>query len=164
MCFLRPMNRYYGADNAINNALVGLGLIDAAGDYTGVLKVNFACRITDITDGTSNTLVIAEDGGRPSLFRVGRFVSGGHAVSGAGWADRDNEYITHGFNATGTTNPGPCAVNCTNSNEIYGFHDGGANVLFADGSVHFLSTDVSMRSVGALITRGGAERPGSDVN
>ena len=30
-------------------------------------------------------------------------------------------------------------VNCTSNDEIYSFHAAGANVLFVDGSVHFLS-------------------------
>jgi prepilin-type N-terminal cleavage/methylation domain-containing protein/prepilin-type processing-associated H-X9-DG protein len=153
----------YGPVNAVNAALVPLGLITDGGDLTGVLKVNFACRMTDITDGTSSTMILAENSGRPNLFRLGKYIST-PPVSGAGWADRDNEYIVHGFNAAGTTSPGPCAVNCSSDNELYSFHPGGVNVLFADGSIHFLKDGIDIRTVGALITRRGNEQVPAEVN
>ena len=49
-------------------------------------------------------------------------------------------------------------VNCTSNNEIYSFHPGGANALFADGSVHFVKDVASTRPIFvALITRAGGE-------
>ena len=37
-------------------------------------------------------------------------------VSGAGWADRENEYIIHGFTNDGVTSTGPCPTrSCTRS-------------------------------------------------
>ena len=83
-------------------------------------------------------------------------MSGGR-FSGGGWADREAEYITHGFTSDGTTSPGPCAINCTNNNEIFAFHSGGANIVFGDASVRFVSTSVSIRTVSAMITRMGGE-------
>jgi len=154
----------YGPNNAINTSqLAPLGLVDNVGNSQGILVVNLLCRIGQITDGTSNTMLIAEDAGRPQLWRVGKLVSG--TVSGAAWAGRDSEYITHGFTIDGVTVPGPCAINCTNNNEIYSFHSGGANILFGDGTVRFLSTSVPMRTIGALITRAGGEVfPGDVLN
>ena len=73
------------------------------------------------------------------------------------WADRESEYITHGFTADGVNTPGPCAINCTNENEIYAFHTGGANAVFGDGHVQFLKTSSSIRVIAALITRSGGE-------
>lgn len=147
----------YGPNNAINTSgLQPLGLVPTVPNNRGVLQVNYLCRVTDITDGASNTLTVAEDAGRPHVYRVGKQV-GTSTTSGAGWADRDNEYITHGFTADGVTDPGPCAVNCTNSNEMYGFHAVGAMIVMADGSARFLSPNVPMRTVGALITRAGEE-------
>jgi prepilin-type processing-associated H-X9-DG protein len=46
----------------------------------------------------------------------------------------------------------PCAVNCTNAREVYSFHSGGANTVFADGSVHFLKSTIDLRLLRALVT------------
>ena len=43
------------------------------------------------------------------------------------------------------------------SDEMYSLHAGGANVLFADGSVHFLRDGTSIQVVAALATRAGGE-------
>ena len=48
-------------------------------------------------------------------------------------------------------------MNCTNDGELYSFHPKGANAVFADGSVHFLSARVSIQVLAALITRAGGE-------
>jgi prepilin-type processing-associated H-X9-DG protein len=41
--------------------------------------------------------------------------------------------------------------------DVYSFHPGGANVLFADGSVHFLSQNVSAATLVYLVTGSGGE-------
>lgn len=43
------------------------------------------------------------------------------------------------------------------SAEIYAFHPGGANVLFADGSARFLKETILIRVLAALVTRAGGE-------
>jgi prepilin-type processing-associated H-X9-DG protein len=48
-------------------------------------------------------------------------------------------------------------VNCTSDNELYSFHPGGTNVLFGDGSVHFLKDGDTPTIVIGLITRSGGE-------
>jgi prepilin-type N-terminal cleavage/methylation domain-containing protein/prepilin-type processing-associated H-X9-DG protein len=122
-----------------------------------------------IPDGSSQTLLLAEDGGRPEYWvRSGRGPNsspkqdGNAAVvngraDGAGWADPGNAIPIHGFTADGLTAPGPCIMNCTNNNEIFSFHRVGATFLFADGSVRFLSQDVNKRVVAALVTKAGRE-------
>ena len=148
----------YAPNNAINSALLALGLIDQESfdNRNGVMRVNELCRFANITDGLSNTLVIAEDAGRP-----GRYRTGGKKISGTqsdgGWANRDNEYITHGYTGDGNSSPGPCSINCTNNNEIYAFHSGGAMILMGDASVPFLAANTDMHVVGRLITRQGGE-------
>ena len=59
--------------------------------------------------------------------------------------------------ADGKTPFGPCAVNCSNSASIYGFHPGGANVLFVDGSVRFLKAGMSQELLVALVSYAGGE-------
>ena len=48
-------------------------------------------------------------------------------------------------------------MNCSNDSEIYSFHSGGANVVFADGSVHFLRQSMNLCTLAALTTRAGGE-------
>jgi prepilin-type processing-associated H-X9-DG protein len=52
-------------------------------------------------------------------------------------------------------------INTTSNNEIYSWHSGGANVLFGDGSVHFLSDSTPAPLIIALVTRAGGEPVGS---
>ena len=52
---------------------------------------------------------------------------------------------------------GACAINCTNQWEIYSMHTGGANCLFADGSVRFLGESLTYPVLAAMITRAGGE-------
>ena len=85
------------------------------------------------------------------LWQMGKEVAAS-GPSGA-WANPGTTIAVSGFNpATGAV-PGPCGVNCTNNNEIYGFHPAGANVLFADGSVRLLKAGTDINIVIALMTR-----------
>jgi prepilin-type N-terminal cleavage/methylation domain-containing protein len=147
----------YFVNNAVSTALSTANLVDiySGGQELGVMRVNGYHRFAEITDGLSNTSWIQEDAGRPTQFRAGKRIGG--RFSGAGWADRDNEGILHGMNAAGTSSPGPCAVNCSNDNEIYAFHPNGAMILLGDGAVRFLSQNTDIRIVARLITRGAGE-------
>src|SRR5262245_32825168 len=136
----------YGVNNGVNNTgLNPLGLIDGGTNMApnGVMRVDEAHRFAEISDGLSNTMWICEDAGRPQLYRANRQRVGTSRASGASVIDRDNEYILHGFNAAGTSAPGPCHLNCTNDNEVYAFHPAGAMVLLGDGSVRFLSSNAA---------------------
>jgi prepilin-type N-terminal cleavage/methylation domain-containing protein len=146
----------YAPVTSVNSALEPLGLILSAPDYDCVMRANTSRTVTQITDGTSNTLCIAECGGRPDLWRAGVLITPG-GISGPGWADRNNDFQVDGYTANGVTSPGPCPVNCSNNNEIYSFHSGGAFVTMADGAVRFISTDIPMWVVGAMTTYSGGE-------
>lgn len=143
----------YAPDTSISTRLKSPDLIDVLSDKSplGMIRVNSLLNFSECSDGLSNTLIIAEDSGRPTRYRTkGKSVAG--SCSGAGWTDRAAEFVTDGYTLDGTTNPGPYAINVTNDNEIYSFHPGGASVLFADGSVHFLPDTTDIRIVARLIT------------
>jgi prepilin-type N-terminal cleavage/methylation domain-containing protein/prepilin-type processing-associated H-X9-DG protein len=137
-------------------------------------------KINDITDGTSKTILVVESAGRPVLYQGG--VSQGldltvHGVNGGAWSRPASEIWLIGFADKGGTIPGgPYTVNAANgidthgtypltagssgvalgtdgSGQIYGFHDNGANVVFADGSVHLLSPSIAPGIIAALVTR-----------
>jgi prepilin-type processing-associated H-X9-DG protein len=136
--------------------LADLGLIDRVGNYQGALPRNGMTRLTDVTDGMSNTLLVAEDAGRPQLWRAGRYVPGQFSFGGP-WASIANPVEITGASADGAKVSGPCGINCTNNQQPYGFHPGGANFLFADGSVRLLSAGIDIRVLAALATRAGGE-------
>lgn len=115
---------------------------------------NIRTPILTITDGTSNTMLFLEAGGRPTKWQAGTQTSS--TVPNSGWA-QTNGSIIRGYTADGTTHPGPCMVNCSNYYSIYSFHSGGANVALADGSVRYLRDSVTANTVAALITRAGGE-------
>ncbi|GAB6187757.1 DUF1559 family PulG-like putative transporter [Thermopirellula anaerolimosa] len=159
---------------AVKEELMSLGLMDPIGDVRGamtkMLGPNKASepadkssvpyvrnRVADITDGTSNTILIVESAGGPNHYVARGRKTGAVSAHPSGWADFGNVTDIEGSTYDGLTKNGPCAVNCTNQKNIYSFHPGGANVGLADGSVRFLREDVSMRVVGALVSRAGNE-------
>jgi prepilin-type processing-associated H-X9-DG protein len=146
----------YGPVAGVCPGLKAWGYIDPAGNYEGSLRVNRMTRLTDISDGTSTTLLAAEDAGRPQLWQAGRYVPGSFAAGGP-WASSANPVVITGASSDGSILPGPCGINCTNDRQPYSFHAGGANFLFADGSVHFLPAAIDIRVLAGLATRAGGE-------
>jgi prepilin-type processing-associated H-X9-DG protein len=128
---------------------------DVRGHYEGAFPINGAMSFADFLDGTSQTIAIAECAGRPELWQGAAQVSG-KWLSGAPWASR-NLLWCRGAAQDGSSFFGPCAVNCTNDRELYGFHPGGANTVFADGSVHLLRASIDIRVFVGLVTRAADE-------
>lgn len=124
-------------------------------------------KIAELTDGTSNTLMIGEAAGRPLHFIKGRQQNGPSALGSglasvtAPYADRkytqppwsdwgsgpSNAFaFFDGSGTEGRVTVGSipqCAVNCNNVVGIYAFHSGGAHAVFGDGSVRFLAASIS---------------------
>ncbi len=124
----------------------------------GAMQRDAVTKIVQISDGTSNTILIAEDAGRPTIFNAARqpvSASIGTPEQG-GWADPNGTFSIDGSNSNGSI-IGPCALNCSNNSEVYAFHSEGANVVFADGSVHFFHTSLNLCVLSALVTRAGGE-------
>ncbi len=131
---------------------------------TSGLLATSGCRILEITDGTSNTITLIEDAGRPFRFLLGNQLTTTSTYDGAGWVDRDNALGIAGYDkANPNKSPmfGNCAINCKNNNEAYSFHTGGAISVFADGSVHFIKDSIPILNFIGLVTRDGGEIPSS---
>jgi hypothetical protein len=115
----------YGPVLGIDPDLAASGLIDAVGSNEGALPEDRMIRVTEITDGTSCTLLVAEDAGRPQGWQAGRYVPGAFSYGGP-WASSANAVTISGSSADGSTVPGPCPISCTNDQQPYSFHPGGA--------------------------------------
>lgn len=151
-----PFCADYNTTKGVDPNLVAIGLVPPSGDLRGVLEKNSPTRMTKIKDGTSTTIVVTEDAGRPQLWRNNQEIAGGYAP-GAGWADDQGGFVVHGSSNDGSIILGPCPMNCTNDNEIYSFHSRGAQAGFADGSVRFLKSSIDIGILAALVTRAGGE-------
>lgn len=173
----------YSPTISVDQRLVSLGLVDPYPAPTpgstwfgapGILAQNSKARLSDVTDGLSNTILIAESAGRPALYRNGQQIGNipAHIVAGGGWMRPASDFSVDGSSYDGTTIPGPCPLNCTNGDdeggpatepypyyvtqgtgEAYAFHVGGANFVFGDGSVRYLSQSITIRDFARLVTR-----------
>jgi prepilin-type processing-associated H-X9-DG protein len=130
--------------------------------------------IASILRRTPNTVMISEMAARPVGYNHTRQIyvqNGGlvdgviNVVSGGGgaWADPFSyAHIDDSYASGIRGNGGTCVINCTINNELYSFHPGGVNVLFADGSVHFLKETINPFTMVALVTRAMGEIISSD--
>jgi prepilin-type N-terminal cleavage/methylation domain-containing protein/prepilin-type processing-associated H-X9-DG protein len=161
-----PQPTYRDLRVALGSYLGVLGTDFRTGD--GVLYWGSRTRLVDIRDGTSNTLMVGERPPSPDFWYGWWYAADGQASSGSGdtvLGVRELRYLNDPY--TAGCPPGPYRFgpgNLTEQCDVFHFwslHSGGANFLFADGSVQFLpySADTILP---ALATRAGgeaAERP-----
>ncbi|WP_197530264.1 DUF1559 domain-containing protein [Bythopirellula polymerisocia] len=125
-------------------------------------------RMTTISDGTSNSILLGECAGREDVYRGRQLFGVDYTGSppirarGGAWATTDNPYpigLRNPWKAAFGIIPGEVSIN--NSNEwghcFYSLHPGGANFAYADGSVRFLSESISLKTLADMVTRAGGE-------
>src|SRR5262249_36925166 len=132
----------YAVIRGISSGFASRCVPGAASGSTGALGTKSVNRkLTDISDGTSNTLLVVEDPGGHQLYARGEAIPPNRPGQigwpmNAAWADYNAAVTVDGFDGTGMVpNGGCCVVNCNNAGEIYGFPSGGSTALRADGSV-----------------------------
>jgi len=174
----------YAPDAGMSAAIPGINI--NAGASIICQPPDGPVRITDILDGSSNTIMIVEDAARPTWYGSrgiasqpaiggytpveGRYTGSGPTPQGGGaWADPLNYIATNGADPSGSgiaaggnfdgmpAAPWTCANGCSNDSEIFAFHPGGSNALFGDGSVRFLRNGLTMNQMQALLSRAGGE-------
>ena len=120
--------------NAYRGAAIDYGGIYGAAQVSpaanGVLLYDRPVKFSDITDGTSHTLAVAEDTGR-------------------GWL-QDGEWI-NGENIYDVSN----RINTQQHNEIFSDHVSGAMVLWCDGGAGLLAETIELPVLQAACTRAG---------
>jgi prepilin-type N-terminal cleavage/methylation domain-containing protein len=125
--------------------------------YPSEFRSEFA-ELKECTDGTSQTFMWFETAGAPLRYVKGALEtnirSGDPETQGGGsWADWENEYHVHG-----NLNECPTGLmNCTNNEEIYSFHAGGAFIVMGDGSVQFINESIDPEIFVSLFTRSGGD-------
>jgi prepilin-type N-terminal cleavage/methylation domain-containing protein len=96
-------------------------------DY-GVMIYNRPVTFSEIRDGTSTTIIVAEDAGR------------GWKHNGE-WANGENVFQQEG------------PINVKQDNEMWSDHPGGVYAAFCDGAVHILSESLDVTVIRALCGR-----------
>ncbi|HEY0983064.1 MULTISPECIES: DUF1559 domain-containing protein [unclassified Schlesneria] len=124
-------------------------------------------RFQDITDGLSNTILLVERAGFPTILVSQGGVTKAPTSStypavvqkhySGWWASTQNDRV-RAWNAQGTSyGSGPCVINCSNDwGGAYSFHTGGMQAPLADGSVRFLSANLDKSTFRALIGKSDA--------
>jgi prepilin-type N-terminal cleavage/methylation domain-containing protein/prepilin-type processing-associated H-X9-DG protein len=171
---------YFAANQGASNGCTGTPVwwTGSAAPFRGIFgdcSNAASIKIAQITDGTSNTMLIGENS--PNL------------NSGLAWVSGNDIYATTILPLNWMTNLkngqvdpstgevcSPAAWNpssptmqkhCFNNQWYYqgfkSFHPGGANFGFADGSVKFLKQSINVRTYMALSTRAGGEIVSSDA-
>jgi prepilin-type N-terminal cleavage/methylation domain-containing protein/prepilin-type processing-associated H-X9-DG protein len=105
-----------------------------------------------VTDGLSKTFMLFEDAGRRSNYSQGVVDTATPVIPlnrGGPWADPESYFVWGNSPTCGVTT----VMNCSNYDEIYAFHTGGANFLYGDGSVKFHGEDLKMDLFVTLFTR-----------
>jgi prepilin-type N-terminal cleavage/methylation domain-containing protein/prepilin-type processing-associated H-X9-DG protein len=146
---------YWGTRNG-NGALRGFG------DYATMQIVTIA----SVTDGTSNTILVGEV--LPLADANNAFWTSTGSASGTtiplGWDS--NSFPASDPKCNGVWQGASAPLGCRYAASAKGFvsrHPGGANFLFADGSVKFLKKTISLPTYCALGSRNGGEVVSSDA-
>jgi prepilin-type N-terminal cleavage/methylation domain-containing protein/prepilin-type processing-associated H-X9-DG protein len=139
---------------------VGTGLHEGVPAATsGMLQRDGAIALAHITDGTSNTIMVAEMSWVSPTYgtRYRTWMRGGDEYAGV-IAGRPS-FVVSGKNVTNAINSIFTANLIVPYNDLpFGsMHTGGMNVAFGDGSVRFLSQNLDMTTYRALASRDGGE-------
>ena len=113
-------------------------------------------RLRDVSDGLSQTVLIAERSGRPDIYNRGEAENP--------YRDDPSNRGDHHQAAWGisthiwwlVTKP-HLEINETNYPGIYAFHPGGAHVCLADGSAKYLAEATDVSIISAMVTRANAD-------
>jgi prepilin-type N-terminal cleavage/methylation domain-containing protein/prepilin-type processing-associated H-X9-DG protein len=129
---------------------------------TGVLFRNSFIRALDITDGTSNTMIVTERASRQSPMTTWVGAVTGCVSPPTNPAFEEEGPPTLVLTNTGTATDGRTPNAQQHVEDANSRHTGGVNALFGDGSVRFIKNSVSPLVWEAIGTRAGGEVVGLD--
>ena len=130
------------------------GAADGSATWDGVLQLfqdpdRRVVRPRAVRDGLSDTFLLFEDAGKPFCYEFG--TTGTCNITRFRWASPEiwmtiNDYCVQSQ-----------IINCFNNSAPYGFHTGGINLAYADGSVHFHSENMDANLFASLFTMAGKD-------
>ena len=142
----RPTTAVFGGVTYELTSYMGIaGTVSNSANCDGVLYCNSMVRLTDITDGTSNTAAVGERPGSGD-----GYIGWGFSPFGWGFGEGDTVIGSRDLPLAANcldlpTNVGLRPQRVLNNNtaqidvaHFWSFHSGGANFLYADGSVRYL--------------------------
>ena len=120
----------------------------------GVFVDNGITRIASITDGTSNTLLIAEN-----AYSYWHNSAAPYPQYAVYFQALDNAWNLPEWNTNEIWDGGPNAYLYPGDCNFNSRHPGGVNCAFADGSVHFIKNSINAWPVGTVSPFGGGNSP-----
>jgi hypothetical protein len=186
----------YGVAPATGDTVYNATTTNDNGNANGIMPKMLAATdpepsFAQVTDGLSNTILLIESAGQPTVWQNGKSLgtpngtSPQHHTNGGGWSRPASDFFLYGSDYSGTVFPGPCPMNCTNGQDIgnangtglkpygsaasppnyntdgtgepYSFHPTGVNSVFGDGSGRFISQQIPIKVLAALVTRAQSE-------
>ncbi|WP_254509962.1 DUF1559 domain-containing protein [Anatilimnocola floriformis] len=163
----------WGNDYWVNHALstATYNLLGTTNPSPSPILVGSPPRMAMCTDGLSNTFITMEHAGYDKHYVKGvgmpmpatdlSLDQPGSWGPWLGWCafmlQGYPNYTAATYPTGGTPSGTDCAINCNNSQGIFGFHPGGANVAMGDGSVRHLSNSLSVKALMFMASRDSGE-------
>ena len=158
---LRRANTARGRFAVTNTSYLGVaGVRNSRGD--GVLHYNSRVRLVDITDGASNTAIVGERPPSRDFWQGWWYAGIGVDYRGTGDGVLGVRESTYSVDPVWSGCPGPSSFRAGRLDDecsvfhFWGFHSGGSQFLFADGSARFLDYSGAAR-LPAMASRAGDE-------
>jgi hypothetical protein len=115
--------------------------------------VNSKCRITDIADGTSNTIAVGESKQVKTSSKFGGYWGSGTRTAEYGYTASSSYAINYPYGACGDGSGRMCQY----AGGYGSFHTAGANFVLGDGSVKFLLETLPYQTLKSMSTIAGGE-------
>ena len=165
----------WASDYWVNHAISkpSYSLANPSGPSPNPIMKGASPRIRDVIDGLSNTMLIVEHAGYDAHYVKGvgmpmpptdvTLDQPGAWGTWLGWCAfqiqtyPSYDVTTYPTNLSNIPSGTGCTINCNNSQGVFGFHPGGANVGMGDGSVRFLPEGMSNVVLMNIATRDGGE-------